>query len=137
MTPPDERRMIRDAMDRLLTGNVLRSTGALTIVSLAQEAGVKRHLLTHRHTDLKDEFYAKVRAQGKVPQSEVALRDRVKAHDESLEELRTTVRQLRSENEALRRMNNVLAIEKAGAEEALKEVLGGGVTSIFRKGGGR
>ena len=44
-------------IDRLLAGTPLRSNGSLTIVALADEAGVKRHLLTHRHTDLKDELY--------------------------------------------------------------------------------
>ena len=33
-------------MDRLMTGQPLRTTGALTIVGLAHEADVKRHVLT-------------------------------------------------------------------------------------------
>ncbi len=47
-----ERKSIRAAIDRLLVGTPLRSDGALTVVSLAAEADVKRHVLTHRHTDL-------------------------------------------------------------------------------------
>jgi hypothetical protein len=50
------RNQIRAAMDRLLAGTPLRSDGALTIVALAAEAGIERHILTHRHTDLKEEF---------------------------------------------------------------------------------
>jgi hypothetical protein len=56
MTTDRERGQIHAAMDRLLAGTPLRSDGALTVVSLAAEADVKRHVLTHRHTDLKDEF---------------------------------------------------------------------------------
>ncbi|WP_328930883.1 MULTISPECIES: hypothetical protein [unclassified Streptomyces] len=39
---------------------------------------MKRHVLTHRHTDLKDEFYTKVRTQGRVPDSERKLRAELK-----------------------------------------------------------
>ena len=73
--PADERREIEAAMDRLLDGTPLRSDGKLTIVSLAAEAGVKRHVLTHKHTDLKDLFNARVKAQHSVPASETALRE--------------------------------------------------------------
>jgi hypothetical protein len=54
----DERAEIEAATDRLLDGIPLRSDGNLTIVSLAAETGVKRHVLTHEHTDLKDRFNA-------------------------------------------------------------------------------
>jgi hypothetical protein len=53
----------------------LRSDGKLTIVSLAAEAAVKRHVLTHKHTDLKDLFNARVKAQHSAPASETALRE--------------------------------------------------------------
>jgi hypothetical protein len=55
----DERAEIEAAMDRVLDGTSLRSDGKLTVVSLAVEAGVKRHVLTHKHTDLKDRCYAR------------------------------------------------------------------------------
>jgi hypothetical protein len=74
-TPADERGEIQAPMDRLLGGAPLRSDGKLTIVSLAAEAGVKWHVLTHKHTDLKDRFYARVKAQDSVPASETALRE--------------------------------------------------------------
>ena len=70
-----DRDAIRAAIDRLLAGTPLRSNGSLTIVALADEANVKRHLLTHRHTDLKDEFYARLRTRGHVPDNERKLRD--------------------------------------------------------------
>ncbi|MFI7349465.1 hypothetical protein ACIBSR_24855 [Streptomyces sp. NPDC049936] len=59
MSPaPDERDRIRAAMDRILQGTAQRSNGALTIVALAQEAGVPRNALTQRHVDLNNDFYA-------------------------------------------------------------------------------
>jgi hypothetical protein len=62
-----DRRAIQAAADRLLTGTPLRSTGKLTIVQLANEAGVKRWLLTHKHRDLAEQFQARVRAAGGDP----------------------------------------------------------------------
>ena len=55
----DERAEIEAAMGRLLDGIPLRSDGMLTVVALAVEAGVKRHALTHKHTDLKDRLPAR------------------------------------------------------------------------------
>lgn len=111
--PIDERRLIRDAMERLLTGQPIRSTGALTVVALADEAGVKRHLLTHRHPDLKDEFYAKVKAHGMVPHSEQVLRSQLCQLESQLVQLRSERDAANAEAAILRRMNNVLAVENA------------------------
>jgi hypothetical protein len=62
-----ERAAIQAAADRLLAGTPLRSTGELTIVQLAAEAGVKRWLLTHKHRDLAEQFQARARAAGGDP----------------------------------------------------------------------
>ena len=59
----DERSRIRAATDRLLTGQPTCSSGSLTVVALAAEAGVHRVALQKRHADLKEEFYARVRAE--------------------------------------------------------------------------
>ncbi|MFG2637998.1 hypothetical protein ACGFX8_29945 [Streptomyces sp. NPDC048362] len=65
MSPaPDERDRIRAAMDRILQGTPQHSNGALTIVALAQEAGVPRNALTQRHPDLKNDFYTQIKARG-------------------------------------------------------------------------
>ncbi|WP_405993369.1 hypothetical protein [Streptomyces sp. NBC_00986] len=78
MTPAiDERDRIRGAIDRILSGSPIHSNGALTVVALATEAGVPRNALTQRHQDLKNEFYARVRARGGIPDSEKRLRARV------------------------------------------------------------
>lgn len=126
----DERRVIRDAMDRLLAGQPVRSTGALTVVALAEEAGVKRHLLTHRHPDLKEEFYAKVRAQGAVPHSELVLQNRLAELQAKIESLRADRDSARAEAALLRRMNNVLAAEKAQAESRADDRASAGLATL-------
>ncbi|MER5889678.1 hypothetical protein ABT160_38125 [Streptomyces sp. NPDC001941] len=57
------------AMDRLLAGTPLRSTGRLSVSQLAIEAGIKRWHLTHQHLDLKELFQARVKAQGSTPEA--------------------------------------------------------------------
>lgn len=82
---------ITDAMVRLLIGVPLRSDGQLTIKSLAEEAGLKRNKLTHKHTGLKDLFYALVRAQHGRPQNLDALHakhEELKAKTQALREER-------------------------------------------------
>ncbi len=51
-----ERHAIQAAAQRLLAGTPSRSTGALTVIQLAAEAGVKRWVLTHKHPDLRKAF---------------------------------------------------------------------------------
>ena len=111
MTVDPTRNQIRAAMDRLLAGTPLRSDGALTIVTLAAEAGTKRHILTHRHTDLKEEFYARVRAQNRIPDSEKRLRDELDAAQRRLADVSEHCRQQQQTIEALARIVNVLTVE--------------------------
>ncbi|MFE9950971.1 hypothetical protein ACFYRJ_26085 [Streptomyces sp. NPDC005531] len=111
MSPDEERETIRAAMDRLLAGTPLRSDGALTVLALAAEADVKRHVLTHRHTDLKDEFYAKVRAQGHVPDSERKLREELRKTKERLAEVIEENTRQQAEIETFARVVNVLTVE--------------------------
>ena len=111
MTTDPTRNQIRAAMDRLLAGTPLRSDGALTIVALAAEAGIKRHILTHRHTDLKEEFHARVRAQNRIPESERRLRDQLQATQRRLADLNEQSRQQQETIDALARIVNVLTVE--------------------------
>ncbi len=62
MTDEQERQAITAAIARLLAGRPLRSSGALDIVTLTEEAGLKRNKMTHKHADLKDLFYAERKA---------------------------------------------------------------------------
>ena len=83
-----QRQQIRDAMDRLIAGTALHSDGKLTIKSLAEEAQVKRWILTHRHTDLQDEFRARIAdTTGNQPP---ALRKLHDAHTEATERSRNS-----------------------------------------------
>ncbi|MFE7352476.1 hypothetical protein ACFU8Q_04570 [Streptomyces sp. NPDC057543] len=111
MNHDKERENIRAAMDRLLAGTPLRSDGALTVLALAVEADVKRHVLTHRHTDLKDEFYARVRAQGQVPDSERKLREELRKTKERLAEVIKENKRQQAEIEMFARVVNVLTVE--------------------------
>jgi chromosome segregation ATPase len=109
--PADERADIEAAMDRLLAGTPLRSGGQLTIVSLAAEAGVKRHALTHKHTDLKDRFYARVKAQDSIPAGETALREQNAELRRKLDDMRAERDEYKQAADALARALNVLTIE--------------------------
>jgi len=110
-----EREAILAAMQRLLDGMPQRSTGALTVLQLAAEAGVKRWVLTHKHPDLKDEFERRRAQANRVPaayqslaaqatdlqQSNARLRDdnselrqRVNAYAQAIYQLNERLRQL-------------------------------------------
>lgn len=68
-----EVKAITDAMVRLLIGAPLHSDGKLTIVSLAAEAGLRRNKLTHKHTGLKDLFYALAKARNPLGEGHGAV----------------------------------------------------------------
>jgi hypothetical protein len=93
---------ILQAMVRLLAGVPLRSDGKMTIKSLATEAGLRRNKLTHKHTGLKDLFYALVRSQDERPQ---IAKDLHAANTE----LADKVRKLTAERDGLRSAQQVMA----------------------------
>jgi hypothetical protein len=74
-------------MNRLLAHSPQRSTGRLNVTQLAVEAGVKRWLLTHQHTDLKDLF------QRHVAEQQAGHSTILRSADE-LEDLKTRYAQL-------------------------------------------
>ena len=107
----DVRRAIRDAMDRLIAGKPLHSDGKLTIKSLAEEAGVKRWLLTHRHTDLQDEFRARIDNTDTELPILMALRDEKADAKERIKKLTGEVTALTATIHQLERVIQVLALE--------------------------
>ena len=115
-----ERQTIRDAMERLLAGTALHSDGKLTVKSLAEEAQMKRWLLTHRHTDLQDEFRARVAKLGRIPRAVQVLLEEKNNLTERLEKLAEELRNERETVKRLERVVNVLALqleqERAGNE---------------------
>ncbi|MEU9565536.1 hypothetical protein AB0D16_26510 [Streptomyces sp. NPDC048161] len=113
-----EIRAITDAIVRLLAGVPLHSDGQLTVKSLAAEAQLKRHKLTHKHTGLKDLFYALVRSQDHRPQIAQRL-------NEDIERMRGQLTSLRGEHRALKerlatfaRVIHVLEVENAQLRQA-------------------
>lgn len=103
----DERTRIRAAMDRLLAGGATASNGSLTVVALAAEAGVHRMALLRRHTDLKNEFYERVRTETRqVPEPEKRLR-------ETVTKLKETVARQKAEIEELRQLVARLTLASA------------------------
>ena len=112
-----ERRLIRDAMARLLDGDPIRSDGKLTVKSLAAEAGLKRWYLTHKHTDLRDEFYDRVRAQGTTPAAMTTLYEEIAALKEAHKRDRAALREAVAQKEIHARETQVLALENAQLKE--------------------
>jgi hypothetical protein len=102
-----ERQLIRDAMDRLLNGLPLFSDGKLTVKALAEEAQVKRWLLTHRHLDLQDEFRARVDQQGGLPRAVQVLSDEIK---ELKERSANQAAEMRRERETVKRLERVVNV---------------------------
>ncbi|GAA1812071.1 hypothetical protein HC028_05775 [Planosporangium flavigriseum] len=111
MTPePDavsrqERVAIQEAMDRLLRGEPRQSDGALTVMSLVRESGLKRHHLTHKHTDLQAEFRRRVAELNAEPVKVTELREELAAlqakYAERGEQLRNAEGQVRQYAENL------------------------------------
>ena len=112
MTPePDERARIRTAMDRILAGTPEHSNGALTVVALAIEADVPRNALTQRHTDLKDEFYQRIRERGADNGDEARLRATIAKLRQTIANKNKELAQLRADVPALVRAVNQLTLE--------------------------
>ena len=108
---PGERDQIRAAMDRILADAPERSNGALTIVALAIEADVPRNALTQRHTDLKDEFYQRIRERGSANEDEARLRATIARLRQTIANKNKELAQLRADVPALVRAVNQLTME--------------------------
>lgn len=120
MTPAlDERDRIHAAIERILSGTPQASNGALTIVALAQEAGVPRNALTQRHLDLKNEFYERVKERGATPDVEARLRQKIVKLKETISNKNEELAQLRADVPALVRVINQLTLENQELRETL------------------
>jgi hypothetical protein len=108
-----EREAIQAASDRLFAGTPLRAkAGRLSISSLALEADVARTALTHRHTDLKDAFNARKKAQNSMPENEVSLRERIAELEEVNDALRGERDNWKAAAETFVRSIQVLQLER-------------------------
>ncbi|MFD3622720.1 hypothetical protein ACFWWT_47950 [Streptomyces sp. NPDC058676] len=118
-----EVKAITDAMVRLLIGAPLYSDGQLTIVSLAVEAGLRRNKLTHKHTGLKDLFYALVKARDPLPEVESdAVRARAAKQQQDLVRVRAEREDLRTQNQLLARIVHVLEIENHQLTDTIEQM---------------
>jgi hypothetical protein len=89
-----ERDAIQAATRRLLAGTPTQSTGALTVLQLAAEAGVKRWVLTHKHPDLRQAFEDQRRAANGLPPAFQHLHGKIA-------DLEAANRRLRADNTSL------------------------------------
>jgi hypothetical protein len=115
---------ITDAMIRLLVGIPLRSDGQLTIKSLAEEARLRRNKLTHKHTGLKDLFYALLHAQHGRPKLADELtkqNDQLRAKLSKVSAERDT---LQAQVKHLARVIHVLEVENHQIREAATDPRG-------------
>ncbi|WP_212747198.1 hypothetical protein [Streptomyces montanus] len=109
---------ITDAMVRLLIGAPLHSDGKLTIVSLAAEAGLRRNKLTHKHTGLKDLFYALVKARDPLPEVESeTAQARAAKQQQDLARVHAERDDLRTQLQLMARIVQVLEIENHRLKE--------------------
>jgi len=116
-----ERDAIEAAIGRLLAGTPIHSSGTLTVLTLAAEAGLKRNKLTHKHTDLRDRFRAEVARLNGVTEREARLRDELELARQQLTEAKADRDNYRATSEVFARAMHVLTIEnEALRKEATK-----------------
>lgn len=128
-----EQATIRAAIDRLLAGTPLRSlSGKLTTSELITETGLRRDVI-YDHSDLVDEFKARIKAQRSTPAAFQQLTD----HNAALTaELATSKQQLAQQQAtagALRKALAELSLELQQAREELADL--SGVTPLHRSPG--
>jgi hypothetical protein len=98
-------------MDRLIEGKPLYSDGKLTVTALAEEARIKRWLLTHRHTDLQEEFRARIASADSEPPAIRALQAEKIDAEKRVKVLTADVTALTATIHQLERIVHVLALE--------------------------
>jgi hypothetical protein len=112
---------IIQAMGRLLLGSPLRSDGKLTVKTLAAEAGLRRNKLTHKHTGLKDLFYALIKDQKNEPAAVADLRERNEHLRQTVTELRQANREQAEMIKRFARVVHVLEVENQQLRERVSE----------------
>jgi len=88
---PDIRIHIATTIDQLLDGQI---PGPLTVVRLAEAAGVKRWVLTHQHPDLMRDFQHRAAHINRDNPEVIKLRQRITELDTHNKQLRARNREL-------------------------------------------
>lgn len=114
---------LRAAADRLITGNPLRSSGKLTILDLASEAGVKRWILTHKHPELRQQYQAEFKNHGRISVPVQAAQARITELEESLAKVHADKRRLKVLVDTYAIIINQLTDDLAEAERQRDEAL--------------
>jgi hypothetical protein len=91
VTSPDIRAHLTATIDQLLAGEI---PGPLTVVRLAEAAGVKRWILTHQHPDLMRDFQQRAAHINRDNPEVLKLRQRLTELDAQNKQLRTRNREL-------------------------------------------
>ena len=118
---PDER---AEAIERIFDGTPHSSTGGLTIVALAQEAGVPRNALTQRHTDLRNEFYERVKERGGTSPSRSGCGEQIAKLKKTVANRDKVLTRLRSDVPALVRVINQITAENARTARDAEDAAG-------------
>lgn len=105
------------------------------MVALAIEAGVPRNALAQRHTDLKDEFYQRIKERGADNADEARLRATIARLRKTIASKNKELGQLRADVPALVRAVNQLTLElqEAQAEVTVAQATLGAWAAGLRK----
>jgi hypothetical protein len=121
--PRDEeadRAVIRAAADRLLAGTPLHSqSGKLTASELIAESELRRDVV-YRHTDLIQDFQARVKAQDSTPIAMQELADENRKRKTEMDQLRGELRQEQAAGKTMRMIIAELSLELEQAKAELE-----------------
>lgn len=121
--PPELCDALGAAADRLLASTPLHSDGALTIVGLAREAGIKRWLLTHKYPyQLKAKYQAMFAAAGNKSAPVRAAEHDVKSLHHDLQRARAANRRLEHLTQTYATIISQLVDELAHAEAEIRTI---------------
>lgn len=110
----EERQQVRAAINRLRDDTAEQSSGARTVVALADESGIPRQRLYEHHSDLLNEFKATVGCGPVTPNVEALQRQLAQARDHE-QDLAAENAQLRSKIRTLSAVITELTQETSGA----------------------
>ena len=107
------------AMVRVLSGTPATARpGNLTITAVATEAGLKRHHLTHKHTELKELFYQlRDNHANPVKDHAASLTEQVSDLKQKLADAHDQRRKWKATAETYARAINILTLENAQLRE--------------------
>jgi len=119
-TTDDGREHLARTIDRLIDGQI---PGPLTVVRLAEAAGVKRWVLTHRHPDLMRDFQQRAAHVNRDNPEVLKLHQRVTQLDTQNKDLRARIRELDDLVARYAQVINELTAQRAQHAEPVGDVI--------------